>query len=115
HEYASERVKEAAPAMTPKFYLSLEGDETIYLARSPLAANDPKFKYRKIVEDIIKKWNDEDIKDYCFKEEDFSAADRAVLDATIEQLNLSPDEARTIETEVLNPLLRRRDNIKKYR
>ncbi|TRU73787.1 MAG: caspase [Microcystis viridis Mv_BB_P_19951000_S69] len=115
HEYASERVKEAAPAMTPKFYLSLEGEETIYLARSPLAANDPKFKYRKIVEDIIKKWNDEDIKDYCFKEEDFSAADRAVLDATIDQLNLSPDEARTIETEVLNPLLRRRDNIKKYR
>jgi branched-chain amino acid transport system substrate-binding protein len=115
HEYASERVKEAAPAMTPKFYLSLEGEETIYLAKSPLAANDPKFKYRKIVEDIIKKWNDEDIKDYCFKEEDFSAADRAVLDATIDQLNLSPDEARTIETEVLNPLLRRRDNIKKYR
>jgi branched-chain amino acid transport system substrate-binding protein len=115
HEYASERVKEAAPAMTPKFYLSLEGDETIYLARSPLAANDPKFKYRKIVEDIIKKWNDEDIKDYCFKEEDFSAADRAVLDATIDQLNLSPDEARTIETEVLKPLLQQRDNIKKYR
>ncbi len=116
HEYASERVKEAAPAMTPKFYLSLEGEDTIYLAKSPLAANDPKFKYRKIVEDIIKKWNDEDIKDYCFKEEDFSAADRAVLDATIiDQLNLSPDEARTIETEVLNPLLRRRDNIKKYR
>ncbi|WP_353845563.1 ABC transporter substrate-binding protein [Microcystis sp. M090S1] len=101
--------------MTPKFYLSLEGEDTIYLARSPLAANDPKFKYRKIVEDIIKKWNDEDIKDYCFKEEDFSAADRAVLDATIDQLNLSPDEARTIETEVLNPLLLRRDNIKKYR
>ncbi|TRU06619.1 MAG: caspase [Microcystis sp. Msp_OC_L_20101000_S702] len=115
HEYASERVKEAAPAMTPKFYLSLEGEDTIYLAKSPLAANDPKFKYRKIVEDIIKKWNDEDIKDYCFKEEDFSAADRAVLDATIDQLNLSPDEARTIETEVLNPLLLRRDNIKKYR
>lgn len=115
HEYASERVKEAAPAMTPKFYLSLEGEDTIYLAKSPLAANDPKFKYRKIVEDIIKKWNDEDIKDYCFEEEDFSAADRAVLDATIDQLNLSPDEARTIETEVLNPLLLRRDNIKKYR
>ncbi len=37
------------------------------------------------------------------------------MDATIDQLNLSPDEARTIETEVLNPLLRRRDNIKKYR
>ncbi|MCA2660460.1 MAG: ABC transporter substrate-binding protein [Microcystis sp. M049S2] len=115
HEYASERVKEAAPAMTPKFYLSLEGEDTIYLAKSPLAANDPKFKYRKIVEDIIKKWNDEDIKDYCFKEEDFSAADRAVLDATIDQLNLSPDEARTIETEVLKPLLQQRDNIKKYR
>ncbi|WP_228036247.1 ABC transporter substrate-binding protein [Microcystis sp. LEGE 00066] len=70
---------------------------------------------RGIRPEEIKKWNDEDIKDYCFKEEDFSAADRAVLDATIDQLNLSPDEARTIETEVLNPLLLRRDNIKKYR
>ncbi|NCS44995.1 MAG: ABC transporter substrate-binding protein [Microcystis aeruginosa BS11-05] len=114
HEYASERVKEAAPAMTPKFYLSLEGDETIYLARSPLAANDPKFKYRKIVEDIIKKWNDEDIKEFLFKNEDFSAINRVILDARIHLLNLSPNEARTIEIEVLSPWYQRLESLKKY-
>ena len=114
HEYASERVQEAAPAMTPKFYLSLEQEDTIYLAKSPLAANDPKFKYRKIVEDIIRNWDDEDIKDYLFKNEDFSARDRAVLDARIYQINLSSDEARTIEIEVLSPLQQRLENLKKY-
>jgi branched-chain amino acid transport system substrate-binding protein len=114
HEYASERVQEAAPAMTPKFYLSLEQEDTIYLAKSPLAANDPKFKYRKIVEDIIRNWDDEDIKDYLFKNEDFSARDRAVLDARIYQLNLSSDEARAIEIEVLSPLQQRLENLKKY-
>jgi branched-chain amino acid transport system substrate-binding protein len=114
HEYASERVQEAAPAMTPKFYLSLEQEDTIYLAKSPLAANDPKFKYRKRVEDIIRKWNDEDIKDYLFKNEDFSAGDRAVLDARIYQLNLPSDEAKTIEIEVLSPLQQRLESLKKY-
>ncbi len=114
HEYASERVQEAAPAMTPKFSLSLEQEDTIYLSKSPLAANDPKFKYRKIVEDIIRNWDDEDIKDYLFKNEDFSARDRAVLDARIYQLNLSSDEARAIEIEVLSPLQQRLENLKKY-
>ena len=114
HEYASERVQEAAPAMTPKFYLSLEGEDTIYLSKSPLAANDPKFKYRKIVEDIIRNWDDEDIKDYLFRNEDFSARDRAVLDARIYQLNLSSDEVRAIEIEVLSPLQQRLENLKKY-
>jgi branched-chain amino acid transport system substrate-binding protein len=114
HEYASERVQEAAPAMTPKFSLSLEQEDTIILSKSPLAANDPKFKYRKKVEDIIRGWDDEDTKDYLFKDEDFSAGDRAVLDARIYQLNLSLDEARAIEIEVLSPLQQRLENLKKY-
>ena len=115
HEYASERVQEEAPAMTPKFYLSLEGEDTIILAKSPHAANDPKFKYRKIVENIIRQWNDEDIKDYLFENEDFSARNRVVLDARMYQLNLSSDEARAIEIEVLSPLQQRLENLKKYK
>jgi branched-chain amino acid transport system substrate-binding protein len=114
HEYASERVQEAAPAMTPKFSLSLEQEDTIILAKSPHAANDPKFKYRKIVENIIRQWNDEDIKDYLFENEDFSARNRVVLDARMYQLNLSSDEARAIEIEVLSPLQQRLENLKKY-
>jgi branched-chain amino acid transport system substrate-binding protein len=115
HEYASERVQEEAPAMTPKFYLSLEGEDTIILAKSPHAANDPKFKYRKIVENIIRQWNDEDIKDYLFENEDFSPRNRVVLDARMYQLNLSSDEAKAIEIEVLSPLQQRLENLKKYK
>lgn len=115
HEYASERVQEAAPAMTPKFYLSLEQEDTIYLANSPLAANNPKFKYRKVVENIIRNWDDDDIKDYLFKNEDFSAGDRAVLDARIDQLNLSLDEAKSIEIEALSPLQQRLKSLKQYK
>jgi uncharacterized caspase-like protein len=44
HDYTSRRVKEAAPAMNPKFYPVEEGYKII-LAKSP--KDDPKLKYRK--------------------------------------------------------------------
>ena len=46
HEYAARCVKEAAPAMTPKFYPVEEGYKII-LAKSP--KDDPVLKYRKEV------------------------------------------------------------------
>ncbi len=46
HEYAARCVKEAAPAMTPKFYPMEEGYKII-LAKSP--KDDPVLKYRKEV------------------------------------------------------------------
>ncbi|NCS15093.1 MAG: ABC transporter substrate-binding protein [Microcystis aeruginosa G13-12] len=109
HEYASERVKEAAPAMTPKFYLSLEGDETIYLARSPLAANDPKFKYREKVREILDEWSKENI---CKK--NFNRVEKNCLHELRNELDLSLNEAEIIEQENLAPFIKRLQNLTEY-
>ncbi|MBR8835304.1 MAG: caspase family protein [Stigonema ocellatum SAG 48.90 = DSM 106950] len=55
HEYASSKVQEAAPAMTPKFYPVEEGFK-IRLAKAPV--DDPKLKYRKVTvfPEIINFW-----------------------------------------------------------
>lgn len=110
HEYASERVKEAAPAMTPKFYLSLEGDETIYLARSPLAANDPKFIYREKIREILDEWSKENI---C--KENFNRAERNCLNELRNELDLSLQEADIIEYENLAPFRKRLQNLTEYK
>ena len=110
HEYASERVKEAAPAMTPKFYLSLEGDETIYLARSPLAANDPIFIYREKVREILDEWSKENI---C--KENFNRAERNCLNELRNELDLSLQEADIIEYENLAPFRKRLQNLTEYK
>ena len=110
HEYASERVKEAAPAMTPKFYLSLEGDETIYLARSPLAANDPKFIYREKIREILDEWSKENI---C--KENFNRVERNCLNELRNELDLSLNEADIIEQENLAPFRKRLQNLTEYK
>jgi len=109
HEYASERVKEAAPAMTPKFYLSLEGDETIYLARSPLAANDPIFIYREKVREILDEWSKENI---CKK--NFNRVEKNCLHELRNELDLSLNEAEIIEQENLAPFIKRLQNLTEY-
>ncbi|MCA2642456.1 MULTISPECIES: caspase family protein [unclassified Microcystis] len=110
HEYASERVKEAAPAMTPKFYLSLEGDETIYLASSPLAANDPIFIYREKVREILDEWSKENI---C--KENFNRVERNCLNELRNELDLSLQEADIIEYENLAPFRKRLQNLTEYK
>jgi len=110
HEYASERVKEAAPAMTPKFYLSLEGEDTIYLARSPLAANDPIFIYREKVREILDEWSKENI---C--KENFNRVERNCLNELRNELDLSLQEADIIEQENLAPFRKRLQNLTEYK
>ncbi|CCH93276.1 conserved hypothetical protein [Microcystis aeruginosa PCC 9432] len=110
HEYASERVKEAAPAMTPKFYLSLEGEDTIYLARSPLAANDPIFIYREKVREILDEWSKENI---C--KENFNRVERNCLNELRNELDLSLNEADIIEQENLAPFRKRLQNLTEYK
>ncbi|MDB9395810.1 caspase, EACC1-associated type [Microcystis aeruginosa] len=110
HEYASERVKEAAPAMTPKFYLSLEGEDTIYLARSPLAANDPIFIYREKVREILDEWSKENI---C--KENFNRVERNCLNELRNELDLSLQEADIIEYENLAPFRKRLQNLTEYK
>lgn len=66
HTYASAKVREAAPAMTPEFYPVKEGYK-ILLAKSP--KDDPLLKYRKQVKHLA----EED-------EGNFSFINRAYLD-----------------------------------
>ncbi|MFN6188327.1 MAG: caspase, EACC1-associated type [Microcystis sp.] len=110
HEYASERVKEAAPAMTPKFYLSLEGEDTIYLAKSPLAATNPIFIYREKVREILDEWSKENI---C--KENFNRVERNCLNELRNELDLSLNEADIIEQENLAPFRKRLQNLTEYK
>lgn len=110
HEYASERVKEAAPAMTPKFHLSLEGDETIYLAKSPLAATNPIFIYREKIREILDEWSKENI---C--KENFNRAERNCLSELRNELDLSLNEADIIEQDNLAPFRKRLQNLTEYK
>ncbi|MCZ8048235.1 MAG: ABC transporter substrate-binding protein [Microcystis aeruginosa K13-05] len=110
HEYASERVKEAAPAMTPRFYLSLEGEDTIYLAKSPLAATNPIFIYREKVREILDEWSKENI---C--KENFNRVERNCLNELRNELDLSLQEADIIEQENLAPFRKRLQNLTEYK
>ena len=101
HEYTSKRVQEASPAMTPKFY-PVEQGYTIYLARSPI--DDPKLKYRKAVQEIVRE----------NKGEIDSLLDRPYLDELSHKLEISLEDTKIIETEVLEPLRQRQQKLKLY-
>jgi formylglycine-generating enzyme required for sulfatase activity len=90
HEYASKRVKEAAPAMNPKFYQQRDEGGTIFLAKSP--KDDSKLKYRKEVE----KWVEPPLGR-------ISSVARRLLKLKQIELGISPDDAESIEAEVLQP------------
>ncbi|MEH2126025.1 caspase, EACC1-associated type [Nostoc sp.] len=98
HDYASTKVQEAAPAMTPKFYPVEEGSK-ILLAKSP--KDDPKLKYRKEVENR-------------FKSGRFSRAARRLLDSLRLKLKLTTDVADSIEAEVQQPYQEYQRKLKDY-
>ncbi|BAY32672.1 hypothetical protein NIES2107_45620 [Nostoc carneum NIES-2107] len=100
HEYASTKVQEASPAMTPKFYPVEEGHK-ILLAKSP--KDDPKLKYRKEFDKIA-------LED----EGDISIGNRFYLDELRNNLRLSVGEAETIEFEVLEPYRKRQEKLQRY-
>ncbi|BAZ39144.1 extracellular ligand-binding receptor [Calothrix sp. NIES-4101] len=100
HEYASAKVQEASPAMTPKFYPVEEGHK-ILLAKSP--KNDPKLKYRKEVERIALEDNGE-----------ISILGRIILDEQRSNWGLSVEEAAAIENEVLEPYRQRQEKLQRY-
>ncbi|MEM7714369.1 MAG: hypothetical protein AAF349_12485, partial [Cyanobacteria bacterium P01_A01_bin.68] len=89
HEYASNKVQEASPAMTPKFYPMEEGYK-ILLAKSH--QDDPKLQYRKEVERRAK-----DPKGV------FSISGLTILELKRKELKLSQEEANAIQDEVLQP------------
>lgn len=101
HQYASEKVLEASPAMTPQFYPAREGHR-IYLARSP--QDDPKLKYRKEVEELARKGNGT-IREIV----------RIYLNEFRSKWHITEDDAAKIETEVLEPYRIFKNNLNKYK
>jgi formylglycine-generating enzyme required for sulfatase activity len=98
HEYASSKVREAAPAMTPEFYPVQEGHK-ILLAKSP--KDDPKLKYRKEVERRINRGK-------------FSIPARRLLNSLCRQLKLDAEVAAAIEAEVRQPYLEYQRKLEEY-
>jgi Caspase domain/Clp amino terminal domain, pathogenicity island component len=98
HAYASSKVKEAAPAMTPEMYPVKEGYK-IFLAKSP--KDDPKLKYRKQVEQRAHKGA-------------FSVPARRLLNSLRLQLKLSTEIAEEIEAEVLQPYREYQRKLQEY-
>ncbi len=89
HEYAGSKVKEASPAMTPKFYPVEEGHK-ILLAKSP--KDDPRVIYRQEVEKRIRKGQ-------------FSIPARRLLNSLRQKLQLEREVTEAIEAEVKQPYL----------
>ncbi len=89
HEYAARCVKEAAPAMTPKFYPMEEGYKII-LAKSP--KDDPVLKYRKEVHRKVEQG----------KGKLSSFAERLLVNKQNEW-GIDPGIAKQIRDEVLQP------------
>ena len=101
HKYASKRVKEAAPAMNPKFYQQQEEGCSIILAKSP--KDDSRLKYRKEVE----KWVEPPFGK-------ISRVARELLELKSIELGISEDEARSIEAEELQPYREYTNKLRKY-
>ncbi|HAX74741.1 MAG TPA: Clp protease [Cyanobacteria bacterium UBA11372] len=98
HEYASGKVKEAFPAMTPKFFPVEEGHK-ILLAKSP--KDDPNLKYRKEVENRSIRGQ-------------ISVVGRRFLDDLRDSLGLTPENATAIEDEVLKPYREYQKKLQRY-
>ena len=98
HEYAKSKVQEATPEMKPEIYAVKEGYK-IQLAKAPI--DDPKLKYRREVE-------------YWVRDGEIDNLGRITLDNQKKRLVLTPDEAATIEADVLKPYQDYKENLQEY-
>jgi len=89
YEYVKEKVKNANDSMSPEFYPVKEGHKII-LAKSP--KDEPKLKYRKEVEKIVRRSNGK-----------ISVPARNLLRRKRDEFGVSPLDAPTIEEEILLP------------
>ncbi|MGP1371264.1 MAG: caspase family protein, partial [Almyronema sp.] len=89
HEYAKEKVQEAAPTMQPEIYAVREGYK-ILIARAP--QGDPKLIFRKELHERAKR-----------KRGKLSPIDRRAFKFRSRELQLSEPEAELITHEVLQP------------
>jgi uncharacterized caspase-like protein len=98
HEYARDKVQQAAPAMKPELYVSKEGFK-ILLAKAP--TGDPKLKYRKAAEKYAHQGK-------------FSSTARRILNRQRAALELQIEEAEAIESDVLQPYREYEANLEEY-
>ena len=103
HQYASRKVQEESPAMTPKIIVLKDEGYQIRIANAPLG--DPKVKYRKEVEAIVQE--DGDMIDEVLS--------RPLLEEWQRELGLTDPEVQTIEAETLEPIRQRQAKIERYR
>ncbi|MBE9201779.1 MULTISPECIES: ABC transporter substrate-binding protein [unclassified Nodularia (in: cyanobacteria)] len=100
HEYATRKVQEASPAMKPQIYAIKEGYK-INLAKAP---NDhPHLQYRVEVEYWVEGGNGE-----------ISSTGRSALEELRNKLQLTTEEAKGIENQVLEPFKIYQQKLSRY-
>jgi hypothetical protein len=99
HEYATSKVQETAPSMTPKLITLKDLGFDLVLAKAKVT--DPKLRYRRQVEKYSSRGA-------------ISSIGRTILDKLQTQLRISPIVAGEIEAEVLRPYQERLDNLHRY-
>jgi uncharacterized caspase-like protein len=100
HEYATSKVQETAPSITPKLITLKDLGFDLVLAKAKVT--DPNLRYRRQVEKYSKQGK-------------ISPIGRTILNKLQSQLCLSPKVAGVIEIQVLLPYQERLDNLHRYR
>jgi uncharacterized caspase-like protein len=112
YEYTKKKVKEISPKMNPLLDNGRAGYK-IVLAKS--LQDDPKLKYRKEVERTAsqeeKYFTSLNI---IYEGSITSNSNRTFLDVLQKSLNLTKEDAKAIETEVLSPYRLRKDKLNNY-
>ncbi|MBD2464607.1 caspase family protein [Oscillatoria sp. FACHB-1407] len=98
HDYARQRVREAAPAMKPEIYPVKEGYK-IFLTKAPV--DDPALRYRR------------EVQRYASRGE-ISSVSRTMLEFQRQALGVLPETASLIEEEVLQPYQAYKENLRRY-
>ena len=100
HDYATSRVQETAPSMTPKLITLKDLGFDLVLAKAKVT--DPKLRYRRLVEKYSSRGS-------------ISSAGRMILNTQQKQLGLPVEVVKEIETEVLRPYQERLENLQRYK
>ena len=99
HEYATSKVQETAPSMTPKLITLKDMGFDMVLAKAKVT--DPKLRYRKTASRYSNAGK-------------IRPVGRAVLNNLSQQLGLTVEEANDIENELLRPYQERLVNLHQY-
>ncbi|HEY9601302.1 MAG TPA: caspase family protein [Allocoleopsis sp.] len=98
HEYTSNRVRIAAPALRPKRY-PVNHQERILLAKAPMG--EPKLSYRKQAETWVNRG-------------EIPEAGRYLLHKFAEKWQITPQECSEVEAEVLKPHYEYQEKLQRY-